>query len=61
MRFVDTNIFVYSITNHPRFGKVAKSILERIEAGETTITSSLVLCEVSWVLEAMGRQSSIKA
>jgi predicted nucleic acid-binding protein len=60
MRFIDTNIFIYSITNHPRFGNVAKSILRRIDAGEATLTSTLVLCEVSWVLEAMGRQSSIK-
>jgi len=60
MRFVDTNIFVYSITNHPRFGSLARTILERIEAGEATLTSTLVLCEVAWVLEAMGRQSSIK-
>ncbi|MBI4257356.1 MAG: type II toxin-antitoxin system VapC family toxin [Thaumarchaeota archaeon] len=60
MRFIDTNIFIYSITNHPRFGDVARSILRRIDAGEDTLTSTLVLCEVSWVLEAMGRQSSIK-
>lgn len=60
MRFIDTNIFIYSITNHPRFGNVARNILRRIDAGEATLTSTLVLCEVSWVLEAMGRQSSIK-
>jgi predicted nucleic acid-binding protein len=61
LRFVDTNIFVYSITNHPRFGSIARTILERVEAGEATLTSTLVLCEVSWVLEAMGHQSSIKS
>ena len=59
-RFVDTNIFIYSATNHPQFGKTAKQILERIEKGEETVTSTLVLCEVAWVLEAMGKQSSIK-
>lgn len=59
-RFVDTNVFVYSITGHPRFGETAKAILERIERGEEALTSTLVLCEVSWVLEAMGRQGDIK-
>ncbi|MBW1933132.1 MAG: type II toxin-antitoxin system VapC family toxin [Deltaproteobacteria bacterium] len=53
-RFVDTNVFVYAATGHPRFGENARGILERIEAGEAAVTSTLVLCEVSWVLEAMG-------
>ena len=59
-RFVDTNVFIYTITAHPRFGKIAKNILKRIEEGEAALTSTLVLCEVAWVLEAMGRQGDIK-
>ena len=59
-RFVDTNVFIYTLTAHPRFGKTAKNILARIEEGEAAITSTLVLCEVAWVLEAMGRQGDIK-
>jgi predicted nucleic acid-binding protein len=58
--FVDTNVFIYALTAHPHFGKTAKSILERIEKGEPAITSTLVLCEVAWVLEAMGKQGNIK-
>ena len=58
-RFVDANIFIYAFTGHSLFGKTAKTILERIENGEAAVTSTLVLCEVSWVLEAMGRQGSI--
>ena len=58
-RFVDTNIFIYALTAHPLFGKTAKNILERIENAESAITSTLVLCEVAWVLEAMGRQGDI--
>jgi predicted nucleic acid-binding protein len=60
-RFVDTNVFIYALTAHPRFGETAKRILGRIEKGENAMTSTLVLCEVAWVLEAMGRQGSIKA
>ena len=60
-RFVDTNVFIYSVTGHPRFGEDARRILKRIEEGEEVVTSTLVLCEVSWVLEAMGRQGDIKS
>jgi len=59
MRFVDTDVFIYVITAHPAFGPTARRILERIEAGEEALTSTLVLCEVAWVLEAMGRQGDI--
>ena len=61
MRFVDTNVFIYAVTAHPRFGENARRILERIEGGEAAMTSTLVLCEVAWVLEAMGRQGDIKS
>lgn len=57
---MDTNVFVYALTAHPRFGEISKRILERIERGEAALTSTLVLCEVAWVLEAMGRQGDIK-
>ena len=60
-RFVDTNVFIYAITGHPKFGETAKAILKRVEDGEDAVTSTLVLCEVAWVLEAMGRQGDIKA
>lgn len=59
-RFVDTNVFIYALTAHPLFGETAKNILERIQDEESAITSTLVLCEISWVLEAMGRQGDIK-
>ena len=60
MRFIDTNIFVYVATNHPKVGATSIDILKRIEGGEEAATSTLVLCEVAWVFEAMGRQGDIK-
>ena len=60
MRFIDTNVFIYVITNHPHFGKTSTTILERVESGEEAATSTLVLCEIEWVLEAMGKQGDIK-
>ena len=47
MRFIDTNVFIYTITAHPKFGTIAKGILERVEKGEAAVTSTLVLCEVA--------------
>jgi predicted nucleic acid-binding protein len=60
MRFVDSKIFIYVATDHPKFGQTSKNILKRIEEGEEAITSTLTLCEVAWVFEAMGRQGDIK-
>jgi len=58
--FLDTNIFIYALSGHPEFGSISKQILKRVEAGEEVVTSTLVLCEVAWVLEAKGAQSDIK-
>jgi len=59
-RFIDTNIFIYSATDHPKFGKISRNILTRLESGEECVTSTLVFCEISWVLQAMGKQSFVK-
>jgi uncharacterized protein len=60
MRFLDTNILIYALTAHPTFGQTAKQILKRLETGETAASSTLVLCEIAWVLEAMGKQGDIE-
>ena len=59
--FLDTNIFIYALSDHPELGKTSRRILQRIEEGEAALTSTLVLCEVAWVLEARGAQGDIKA
>lgn len=58
---MDTNVFIYALSDHPEFGKTSRRILQRLQDGEEAITSTLVLCEVAWVLEARGRQGDIKA
>lgn len=59
--FLDTNIFIYALSDHPGLGETSRRILQRIEEGEEALTSTLVLCEVAWVLEARGAQGDIKA
>ena len=57
---MDTNVFIYAASDHPELGETSRRILKRIEEGEQAFTSSLVLLEVAWVLEAKGMQGSIK-
>ena len=59
--FLDTNIFIYALSDHPELGETSRRILQRVEEGEAALTSTLVLCEVAWVLEARGAQGDIKA
>jgi predicted nucleic acid-binding protein len=60
MRFIDTNVFIYAATAHPKFGETSGTILKRVEDGERAATSTIVLCEVAWVMEAMGKQGKIR-
>ncbi len=59
MRFIDTNIFIYVLNSDPAFGPTAKRILQRVEEGEETITSSLVAAEVAAWLEFNKRKHAI--
>lgn len=54
-RFVDTNVFIYVLTEDPRFFEISKRILGRIEDGEEAVTSTLVVDEVCVFLEMHGR------
>ncbi len=45
-RFIDSNVFIYHIDRNPTFGKVSQKILQRVEEGEETVTSTLVLEEI---------------
>lgn len=60
MRFVDANIFIYHLASDPKYGKVAKEILMRIQnGGEASLTSALVISQVSSYLKWKGKASSV--
>jgi len=40
MRFVDSNVFIYHLAADPAYGRKAKTIIEKIESGEKTVTST---------------------
>jgi len=46
VRFIDSNVFIYHIDRNPVFGEISQKILQRVEKGEETVTSTLVLEEV---------------
>ncbi len=59
MRFVDSNVFVYHLAADPTYGKKAKNIMEKIEAGEKTVTSTLVIAQVCSYLKWKRRENVI--
>ncbi|OGI14392.1 hypothetical protein A3K63_02035 [Candidatus Micrarchaeota archaeon RBG_16_49_10] len=57
MIYLDTNIIVYAIENHPTYGKKCKRILENIQKNKTNAgCSTLVLVELINVLKKINRE-----
>ncbi len=56
MIYLDTNIIVYAIENHPKYGKACKKILEDIEARRLEASASvLILVELINVLVKLNK------
>jgi len=56
---VDSNVFIYVLDRHPKFGRVARGILERIEGGEEAATSTLAIQEVCLYLVGRRRPEDV--
>ncbi len=64
MIYIDTNVIVYAIENHPKYGKTCKKILEDIEAQKLEASSSVlllvelinVLTKLNKILKRRGRK-----
>jgi predicted nucleic acid-binding protein len=53
--FIDTNILIYAMRLHPTFGTRSVEILEQVDRNKINgYTSSLVLMEICWYMEASG-------
>ena len=59
MRFVDSNVFVYHLAADPIHGQTAKNLMEKIEAGEKSATSTLVIAQVCGYLKWKRMQNVI--
>jgi len=61
MRFVDANVFLYVLVKSPKDAyETSKQILQRIENGEETLTSTAVIQEVVDWLEYNNRKQEVK-
>jgi len=62
MRFIDANVFIYTLTKNPRESfEASRKILKKIEDGEEAITSTAVIQEVVDWLEYNGRRGEVEA
>ncbi len=56
MRYVDVNIIIHWLGDHPDFGETATNIIERIEKGEKVLTSSLTL----WLAHVVLKREALR-
>lgn len=54
MNYIDVNVLVYWLTDHPDFGETATTIVQRIQRGERACTSSLTL----WLLHVLLKRET---
>jgi predicted nucleic acid-binding protein len=56
LKYLDTNVIVYAIENHPKYGEKCKKILQDVESGKLRVSCSmLVLVELMNVLKKVNR------
>lgn len=56
MIYLDTNVIVYAIENHPKYGRPCKKILEDIDSGRLEASASvLILVEIINVLTKINK------
>jgi len=56
MDYLDTNVIIYAIENHTKFGASSKRVLQEIESGKLKVCSSmLVLIETINVLTKINK------
>ena len=59
MKYIDTNVFIYAIENHEKYGRSCKKILEDIENSKIKAGASLlVLVETINVLNKINKELS---
>jgi len=64
MKYLDTNVIIYAIESHPKYGEKCKNILEAVESAELEVCASTlilvevinVLCKLNRILKEMGKE-----
>ncbi len=59
--YIDTNVFIYAIENHPRYGRACTKILRDVQEKRIEVSASvLVLVEIISVLVRLNKVLSSK-
>ncbi|MBD3155719.1 MAG: PIN domain-containing protein [Candidatus Aenigmarchaeota archaeon] len=57
MKYLDTNVIIYAIENHQKYGKKCKKILEKVQGSKLEVGCSiLVLVELINVLKKINKE-----
>jgi predicted nucleic acid-binding protein len=64
MIYIDTNVFIYAIENHPKYGEACKKILLDVESEKVKASASIlvlvevinVLTKINKILEKQGKK-----
>ena len=64
MKYLDTNVIIYAIESHPKYGEKCKNVLKAIESAELEVCASTlvlvevinVLCKLNRILEEAGKE-----
>ena len=64
MKYLDTNVIIYAIESHPKYGEKCKDILKAVEDAKLEVCASTlilvevinVLCKLNRVLEEAGKK-----
>jgi len=64
MKYLDTNVIIYAIERHPKYGEKCKNILKAVESAELEVCASTlilvevinVLCKLNRILKEMGKE-----
>ena len=64
MKYIDTNVIIYAIESHTKYGEKCKNVLKAIESAELEVSASTlilvevinVLCKLNRILEEAGKE-----
>jgi len=64
LKYLDTNVIIYAIESHPKYGEKCKNVLKAIESAELEVSASTlilvevinVLCKLNRILEEAGKE-----
>ena len=58
--FLDTNLFIYQLSNHPQYAEYAATVLRRVEAGDCVgLTTTVTLAELLVLPARMERLDAL--